>query len=71
LNVPEVTKLYAIFESWNIARSNSSNINLQNISSTSATSSEIIIGEEIVGQQSGSVAICVEKPSSLSIGIFT
>jgi hypothetical protein len=68
LNVPEVTKLYAIFESNGIQDPTAPILNLQNISSTSATSSEIIIGEEIVGEQSGSVAICVEKPSSLSIG---
>jgi hypothetical protein len=68
LNVPEVTKIYAIFESNGIQDPTAPILNLQNISSTSATSSEIIIGEEIVGEQSGSVAICVEKPSSLSIG---
>ena len=68
LNVPEVTKLYAIFESNGIQDPTSPILNLQNISSTSATTSEIIIGEEIVGERSGSVAICVEKPNSLSIG---
>ena len=68
LNVPEVTKIYAIFESNGIQDPTSPILNLQNISSTSATTTEIIIGEEIVGEQSGSVAICVEKPNSLSIG---
>jgi len=67
LNVPEVTKVYAVFESSGIQDPTPPTIILQNISSTSATTSEIVIGEEIVGEQSGNVAICLEKPSSLSI----
>lgn len=67
LNVPEVTKLYAVFESSGIQDPTPPTIILQNISSTSATTSEIVIGEEIVGEQSGNVAICLEKPSSLSV----
>ena len=67
LNVPEVTKIYAVFESSGIQDPTPPTIILQNISSTSATTSEIVIGEEIVGEQSGNVAICLEKPSSLSI----
>ena len=67
LNVPEVTKIYAVFESSGIQDPTPPTIILQNISSTSATTSEIVIGEEIIGEQSGNVAICLEKPSSLSV----
>jgi hypothetical protein len=67
LNMPEVTKVYAVFESSGIQNPTAPTILLQNISSTSATTSEIIIGEEIIGSESGNVAICLEKPTSLSI----
>lgn len=67
LNVPEVTKVYAVFESSGIQNPTAPTILLQNISSTSATTSEIIIGEEIIGSESGNVAICLEKPTSLSV----
>jgi len=67
LNVSEVTKIFAVFESSGIQDPTPPNAILQNISSTSATTSEIIIGEEIVGSQSGNVAVCLEKPTSLSV----
>jgi hypothetical protein len=68
LNVPEVTKIYAIFESSGIQDPSSPVLILQNISSTSSTTSEVIIGEEIIGTVSGNIAICLEKPTSLSVG---
>jgi hypothetical protein len=67
LNVPEITRVYAVFESSGIQDPTPPSILLQNISSSSATTSDIVIGEEIIGEQSGNVAICLEKPSSLSI----
>jgi len=68
LNVPEVTKIHAIFESSGIQDPTTPVILLQNISSPTGTTSEIIIGEEIVGRESGNVAICLEKPNSLTVG---
>ncbi len=64
LNIPEVTKIYAIFESSSIADPIAPSLTLQNISSTSATTTEVILGEEIIGQTSGAIAICLEKPNS-------
>ena len=71
LNVPEVTKIYAVFESSGVQDPTPPTILLQNISSTTATTSEIIVGEEIIGETSGNVAICLEKSSSLSINYVT
>jgi len=67
LNVPEITKIYAVYESSGIQDPTPPAIILQNISSISSTTDEIIIGEEIIGEESGNVAICLEKPTSLSI----
>jgi hypothetical protein len=67
LNVPEVTKIYSIFESSGIQDPTLPSLSLQNISSVSSTVSDIVIGEEIIGQSSGSVAICLEKPNSLTV----
>lgn len=67
LNVPGVTKIYAIFESSGVQDPTPPSLLLQNISSPSSTVSDIIVGEEIVGKTSGSVAVCLEKPTSLTV----
>jgi hypothetical protein len=65
LNVPEVTKLYAIFESSGSQDPTAPSIVLENISTVSTSS--VLIGEEIIGENSGAVAICLEKSSSFSV----
>jgi len=67
LNVPEVTKLYAVFESSGTQDPSAPSLLLQNISSSSATTTEVIVGEEIKGSTSGCVAICLGKPNSLTV----
>ena len=67
LNVPEVTRIYAIFESSGVQDPSAPTLLLQNITSPTATTSELIIGEKIVGRQSGNIAICLGKPNSLTV----
>lgn len=59
LNVPDVIVVHGIFESQNLEEPTAPKMVLANISPTNNTSS-ILIGEQFIGQTSGSVAICVD-----------
>jgi uncharacterized protein YkvS len=67
LNVPEVTKIYGILESSNNLDPITPTILLQNIESTNSTTSDIIIGEEFIGEKSGSLGICISRKNSFTI----
>ena len=61
LNNPDIIKIHAIYESADTSDPISPTIILTSIISDSNTTDELIIGELLIGQTSGSVAICAEK----------
>ncbi len=63
LNAPDVIEIHGIFESADTSTPSSPTLTLQSITSASATIEEFTIGESIVGQDSGAVAIISEKTS--------
>lgn len=66
---PEVTNVFAVFESTTTSDPVLPNITFGSLNSASGTTGDLIIGEEIIGTQSSSIAICVEKVNSSTINI--
>ena len=66
LNVPDIIEIHGIFESVDTSDPSAPKVTLANITSSSATTSEIIDGELMVGQVTGAVAIVAEKVSNSS-----
>ena len=60
LNVPDIVEIHGIFESSGTDDPSAPSLTLQTINSQSTTTAEILIGEQLVGQTSGSVAVAVE-----------
>lgn len=71
LNVPDIIRVHGIFEapSSTIEPSAPKAI-LSSISSSSSTTSDLIIGEKIVGQTSGAIALYAEKKSDSEISFI-
>ena len=67
LNVSDIIQIHAIYESANTDEPEPPKSILSSITTPSATTSELIIGEEIIGQTSGAVAILLEKDNSTQI----
>ena len=61
LNVPDVIAIHGIYESAGTSSPSAPEITLTSIKSSSGTTAELIIGELLIGQTSGTVAICAEK----------
>jgi hypothetical protein len=57
LNTPDVINLYGIFESGDDSDPSAPTVTLNTINSASTTTAEYIVGEKIVGQTSGAVAV--------------
>ena len=70
LNIPDIIEVYAIYESLDTASPSSPTATLTSITSSSLTTSELIIGEKIFGQTSGSIAICAEKLTDSQISFI-
>ena len=67
LNVPDIVEIHGIFESSGTDDPSAPSLTLQTINSQSTTTAEILIGEQLVGQTSGSVAVAVEITNSNTI----
>jgi hypothetical protein len=67
LNVPDIIEIYSIYESLDTTDPSAPTATLFSITSPSTTTSELIIGEKIIGQTSGAIAICAEKLTSTQI----
>ena len=64
LNTPDIIQIHAVFEASDADSSgtlSAPKVTLTSITSNSTTTSEYIIGEEIIGQTSGAIAIVAEK----------
>jgi hypothetical protein len=66
---PEITKIYGIFESYTIENPELPSLILSEISTIQSTTTDLLLGEEIIGSDSGAVAILAEKISNSEIGI--
>jgi len=70
LLAPDVTKIYGIFESNDINEPKLPSLRLFSITGPTATTNDLIIGEEIIGNDSNSIAIVVEKINTSNISII-
>ncbi len=70
LNTPDIVNIYGIFESADISGASAPTADLTSLSSSSTTTTELIIGEQLVGQTSGARALCAEKLSSSKISFL-
>jgi hypothetical protein len=70
LNVPDVIQIYGIFESLDIADPSSPIMTLSSILSPNSNTSDIILGEELIGSTNNSIAVCVERKNSNQIGFI-
>lgn len=70
LNVPDIVQIHSIYESLNTSDPSAPTAVLFSITSPSTTTSELIIGEKIIGQTSGSIAICAEKLTNTQISFI-
>lgn len=70
LNVPDILNIQAVFESSTINDPLISWIDLSGINSTNGTTDDLIIGELVIGESSGAVAICAEKRNSSQISLI-
>jgi hypothetical protein len=70
LLIPEVTKLYGIFESSDINTPKLPSLTLTQITGPNAKTEDILLGEELRGNNSNAVAIVAEKINDFEIGII-
>jgi len=71
INQPDIIQLHGVFESSGTDNPIAPKVTFSTIDSVSSTTNEAILGEIIVGQTSGAIAICVEKPSNLSVSYIS
>ena len=67
LNTPDIVTIHGIYESADTGNASAPKVTLTSIISTSNTTEEIVIGEQLIGQTTKSVAICAEKLSASQI----
>ena len=68
LNVPDVVDIYGIYESDGVADPQSPNAAVSQLNGPSSSTNDLVIGEIITGQTSGSKARLIEKLTTNSIG---
>ena len=66
----DIINIHGIFESADTDAASSPKVTLTNLNSSSTTTSEFTLGEQIVGQNSGAVAIVAEKLSDSQISFL-
>lgn len=69
LNVPDVIQVHGVFESSTTSNPTLPSIAFLNLNSPSGISDDLIIGELVIGQTSGAVAIYVSKKTSSEINL--
>jgi hypothetical protein len=70
LNTPDIIKIHGIFESADTANPSAPKMVLSSISGPTNTTSDLIVGEEILSQNGSTLAIFVEKLTNSQI-LFT
>jgi hypothetical protein len=64
LNVPDIIEIHGIFESADTGNPSAPRMVLSSLSGSTGTTSDLIIGEEIVGQNGNTIGIVAEKLTS-------
>jgi len=67
LNVPDVITVLAIYESTGTGDSSAPTMILSDINGPTLTTSDLLVGEKIVGSTSGAIAVVAEKNSATQI----
>ena len=67
LNVPDIIEIHGIFESAYTTNPSAPRMVLSSLSGSTGTTSDLIIGEEIIGQNSNTIGIVAEKLTSSQI----
>jgi hypothetical protein len=70
LNTPDIIKIHGIFESADTANPSAPKMVLSSISGPTNTTSDLIVGEEILSQNGSTLAIVIEKLTNSQI-LFT
>ena len=70
LNTADVINIHGIFESTDTLAPSCPQVVLQSLNTQSTTTAELLIGERLVGQTSGSVAIVADKLNDSSISFL-
>jgi hypothetical protein len=70
LNVPDVIQIHGIFESADSSEPSSPRMVLSSINGSTGTTSDLIIGEEIVGQSGDTIGIVGEKLTGSQISFI-
>ena len=63
LNVPDIVEIHGIFESADTSNPSAPRMTLAALNSPTTTTSDLVLGELLIGQASGAVAILAEKNS--------
>ena len=70
LNTADIIEIHGIYESADTSNPSPPKAVLSSLTTSSATTQELIIGEELVGQTSGAIAIVAEKLTSSQISFI-
>jgi hypothetical protein len=67
LNIPDVDFVYAIYESSDTSEPSAPSLVLTSLSGATSTTSDLILGEEFVGETSNAVSIFAERVNQLTV----
>jgi len=71
INAPDILEIHGIFESSGTGDPIAPKMTFSTLNSQTSTTQDIVDGEILIGQTSGSIAICVGKPDNLSASFIT
>jgi len=67
LNIPDVTKIYGIFESSSTSEASLSSVTFSSLTGPTNKTGDLLVGETFVGQTSGAIAVYTNKINDLQI----
>jgi hypothetical protein len=70
LNVPDIINVYGIYESKTTSNPSAPTLVLSSISGPTTKTTDLIIGEQFVGQLSGAIGVCAERLTDSQISFI-
>ena len=70
LNTPDIIKVYGIYESKTTSNPSSPTLVLSSISGPTTKTTDLIIGEQFIGQLSGAIGVCAERITDSQISFI-
>ncbi len=67
LNIPDVTKIYGVFESSSTSEANLSSLTFSSLTGPTNRTGDLLVGETFVGETSGAIAIYTNKINDLQL----